>query len=176
MAEDNGMQHDSEPEDGEIETVGLDDEFRTLESDVLEQKKRFKQVAIQADQNKDERSARVIREVGVNVAQLILDLVQATGGAMSEIDDRLSAIEGEMFEDESRLTDQDAEEMHGLLRAHMKVLGELIEKAPSGDAGREQLEKLATLTKEMLDRVEDMSEWSPSDEAAPSEATPRAEA
>jgi hypothetical protein len=145
-----------EEEDDE-DDYGLDAEFRVLETHAKEQKVRLKKLALLADRRKDPTSASLLREL-MNVVQMNLDVVQATGAALEEVDERLES-DGPSF-DSSELTDEDQKELYGLLRANAKLTSEVAEAAIAGP-DRDKIQALENLNREMIARVVD---WGPLEE------------
>jgi hypothetical protein len=164
-ADDDDLEEEDEDDDDEEEELdeeddeqyGLDAEFRVLERDAKEQKLRLKKRALSLD-GTNKVGADIVREV-MNVVQMNLDLVQATGGAMEAIEERLSDLE-EGVVMESQLTEDDAKDLFALLLAYQRVIGELIKESPAGDTN-DKLEILQKSTEEMVARV---AEWSPMEE------------
>ncbi len=87
--------------------------------------------------------------------QLIQDVIATTGGAFQEMDATLNGIE-----EESRLLTEDAEKLHGLLRACRKLVTEVLGAGAVGES-KDGLEKLRDLIDDQLEFVVDISDYEP---------------
>jgi hypothetical protein len=150
----------------EIENTGdtgeelptIDESFRALLGEANEAEKRMKQLALRAEQAGDVSAANVLREVAGTVLGLLKDLIGESGSAFEHIEGQIPDAD-----DDSELTDEDAEELHGLLTANLRVCRELHEAAPLGSDARDSLQKLITLNEEKMAWVVEVSDFDPDD-------------
>lgn len=151
---------DAEGDDDDDESMG--DEFRALHAQTETINRRLKQIAARAQQGGDHASAGVLREVAGSYGALILEVIESIGGCMEYIEARLDGAETE-----SRLTDQDAEELYGVLAVCKRTHIEMIAVTPNdgaSDAAREALKKIVELIDEKLDWVLEVSDYEADDE------------
>jgi hypothetical protein len=146
---------EEEVEDSEEDDPSVEDEFRNLFAEAQGEGRRLKSLAMKAEQAGDSASAAVLREVAGGVVQLIQDVIATTGGAFQEMDATLNGIE-----EESRLLTEDAEKLHGLLRACRKLVTEVLGAGAVGES-KDGLEKLRDLIDDQLEFVVDISDYEP---------------
>lgn len=152
MAENEGSEIvETEGEEQEDEDEEGEDEFRVLFSEAEAESKRLKGLAMKAEQAGDASAAAVLREVAGGVVQLIQDVIATTGGTF---DDMQSEAEG------SRLEDDDAEKLYGLLQACRKLAREVMAAGPVGDS-KQGLETLLKLIEDQMEFVLEISEYEP---------------
>lgn len=155
---------DTSDDDNE-EEGGLVDEIESIGSAAEEVQTRLKALANQAQEGGDVGSARAIREIAGNVLPLVADLATylaiVASSALGEDDGG------------SRLDDDDAEELHGLLVACQKAVGEL--RGLAGDAEKPPLDTLLALIAQKIAWVRDVGNIEDAD-AVVARATAAAEA
>lgn len=131
-----------------------EDEFRVLFAEAEGESKRLKSLAMKAEQAGDASAAAVLREVAGGVVQLIQDLIATTGGTIQDL---------QADEEGSRLDDEDAEKLHGLLVACRKLAREVMAAGAVGDS-KQGLETLVKLIEDQMEFVLEISEYEPKSE------------
>lgn len=139
---------DEQEQDGDEEEA---DEFRVLFAEAEGESKRLKSLAMKAEQAGDASAAAVLREVAGGVVQLIQDLIATTGGTIQDL---------QADEEASRLDDEDAEKLYGLLTACRKLAKEVMAAGPSGES-KQGLETLLKLIEDQMEFVLEVSEYEP---------------
>lgn len=147
---------ETEGKEAELEEEEEDeaDEFRVLFSEAEGEAKRLKSLAMKAEQAGDASAAAVLREVAGGVVQLIQDLIATTGGTIQDLQSE---------EEASRLDDDDAEKLHGLLSACRKLAKEVMAAGPVGES-KQGLEVLIKLIEDQMEFVLEISEYEPQPE------------
>ena len=148
IVETEGEERESEGEEDDEEEA---DEFRLLFAEAEGESKRLKSLAMKAEQAGDASAAAVLREVAGGVVQLILDLIATTGGTVQDL---------QADEEGSRLDDDDAEKLHGLLLACRKLASEVMAAGATGES-KQGLEALLKLSDDQLEFVLEISECEP---------------
>lgn len=88
-------------------------------------------------------------------------LARACAAVTSEIEDRLVAVEDGATGDDSRLTVEDAEQLHMMLRAFEKLLKELLDKGASEGEARAVMDGLLKTVHDRMEWVLEVSEYDP---------------
>ena len=152
--------------EGADEDESMGDEFRALHAQGEGINRRLKQIASRAQQSGDHASAGVLREVSGSYGALILEVIESIGGCMEYIEARLDG-----DETESRLTEQDAEELYGILAVCKRTHVELLNAAHTDEA-RDGMRKVIELIDEKLEWVLEVSEYEADDEPEKPELPP----
>lgn len=153
-ANDDSTESEVEEDGDDEESPSIEDEFRNLFAEADAESRRLKGIAMKAEQSGDPSSAAVLREVAGGVVQLIQDLIATCGGAFQDVESMMGD------EDGSRLDDEDAEKLHGLLLACRKLVTELLAAGAAGDS-RVGLETLISLLDDQIGFVLDVSDYEP---------------
>lgn len=156
----------------EEEYVSYGEEFAGIVSSVEESRGRLVDIAktYQAQVASGDKGA----SIGVNLIGEMRGLLEhaeqlarACAAVTSEIEERVGALEDGATGDDSRLTVEDAEQLHLMLRAFEKLLKELLDKGASEGDARAVMDGLLKSVHDRMEWVLEVSEYDPEEPAEP---------
>lgn len=136
---------EEETEDGEETTI--EEEFKNLFQDASELQKRWMRLAQSKEEEKDPKSANLLRLIAGDVFPLISDLIAASGSAFEEV----GAV-AEAAEEGPNLTDEELIQIYITLVSNKKAF-EQLEEASNDPKIKEGLHRLVVLNTETMEML-----------------------
>lgn len=141
---------DTETEDGENYELTVEEEFRALWGDSQGMQKRFMKLAAQAEEEKDNSSAKILRAIGGDLMPLIMDVIAASGSAFEEVGAAAAEEGGSGIE----LTEEELVQIYVTLASNERAFSQLVEVAQD-DKAKEGLQQLVQLNQSVLSMLRD---------------------